>query len=869
MMMKKLLLTIWTMLLILGAQAAAEVQTFHLDTGTIVAQGETHMPNYPDYSSRFGTGKTQDDFYISYVAQTGKDIIVAKDGTLTAPKDLPTGIYYMGITYKPKNNAKAQSFTNEVRVIPPVNKMDIPVEPIYLSVNGSDELRAPIPYQALEYMTYDPEVISVSRGRTMSNALAVSIKGVAPGKTELILETYNGIVKVIPVEVVGPETKVAFASEHFYGYPGDVIDLGTDLGNGENGAQVTWNLRYDVKRNGEPYHVYFVYYDRFEARETGEYDLTISTGSGHSATTRISIYDRADCVSIELENGTVAVGADKRIIMRDAAGKEIYRPMTITSGNSCATLKYDKITGIAEGEVTITVRNEDGSTFSKSFPVLEAPTIADRETMRITLEVGESFDLIPDFGVPASECRYDVFNGDGQPKDDLQAVRVEDSTIIAQAPGKSEVRVTLGGMYAYCIVTVPDSDKAIRVVLPEEPLGVGETYQLTVQDKTGRIYPASFSCSWAYVDVTEEGLMTGLKEGTFTVRAVTEDGRALKSMEAKVVQRPKWIMHPSMTVAFSDNTCRLQSISSDVGEMNWEDVTIELADPTIATVSGGTFLLHKPGSTVVTLTALYGGATTSFTLEVVENEKLFIGAASIRVPYGYMMQLPQVTDAKGQVVKVGWEITHDVPGEGNPLPSGFMLEDDMIACLWPFASCELTGTSAKGEKVKLSVQGYKIVEEIRLNAEAVRIDVNQTAGLRLIWDEDAGELGEIAWFVQDTEVVQVNGAKDDTPHTVTVAGLKPGTSKVAAMLGNGAYAECVVTVYDADARIPGDANEDEKVDLHDALLIMQYAAGWNLSINGHAADVNADGRVSVDDAILIFQYDSGLDVELRQYIPQE
>lgn len=866
-MKKNVLALMLAMLLLLCTQALAEVQTFRAETGTLVAQGETRMPYYKDYSDRFGAGKTQDDFIISYVAQTGKDIIVAKDGTITVPKDLPTGIYYMGITYKPKNYSRAQSFTHEVRVIAPVTRMDIPVDPVYMSIGSVKDLRAPIYYGALEFLTYDPEVISVTRRLSVSNTLIVEIKGVAPGKTELTLETYNGIVKVIPVEVVGPATKVEFASDHFYGYPGDVIDLGTDLGNGENGTKVTWNLRSKLKRNGESYSVGTMHYDRFEARDTGEYDLTISTGDGLSASTKISIYDRANCASIEMEHGGVTVGASKRIVLRDAEGNEVYRPMSITAGASCATLKYDKITGISEGEVTITVRNEDGSTLSKTFPVLKTPTISDRESIDITLEIGESFDLIPDFGVPASECRYDYYNSGSHPTDDLNYARLEGSTIIAQAPGKCQVRVSYDSMYAYCNITVPDSDKAIRIVLPEEPLGVGETFQLTVQDRSGKVYPATFNFLRATVSVTEDGRMTGVMEGYYMVSATTQDGRKLNSLQAQVVQRPLWMTHPTLTALLSDGTCRLGTISSDVGDMLWDDVTTEVADPTVATVEKGTFQLHKAGTTVVTLTAKYGGATTSFTLEVLQSEKLFIGAGSIRVPYGYMAQLPQVTNEKGEVVKVTWAITHDDPGEGNPTSSGFVLEGDTIACVWPFATCELTGTSAKGEKVKLSVQGYFIVEEIQLSQTAIKLDVNRTAELQLIWDENAGETGEIAWVAEDPTVVQIYGAQDSTPHTITVQGLKPGTSKVAAVLGNGAYAECVITVYDANARIPGDANEDGKVDVHDALLIMQYQAGWNLSINGNAADVNADGRVSLEDAILVFQHASGLNVELKKYIP--
>ena len=102
---------------------------------------------------------------------------------------------------------------------------------------------------------------------------------------------------------------------------------------------------------------------------------------------------------------------------------------------------------------------------------------------------------------------------------------------------------------------------------------------------------------------------------------------------------------------------------------------------------------------------------------------------------------------------------------------------------------------------------------------------------------------------------------------VQLGGSLVGTALLVAVLDNGAYATCTVTVVDPMPRIPGDANDDGSVDAKDALLIMQYVAGWNLSINGYLADVNADGKVTVEDAILIFQHDSGLDVELKQYIP--
>ena len=65
------------------------------------------------------------------------------------------------------------------------------------------------------------------------------------------------------------------------------------------------------------------------------------------------------------------------------------------------------------------------------------------------------------------------------------------------------------------------------------------------------------------------------------------------------------------------------------------------------------------------------------------------------------------------------------------------------------------------------------------------------------------------------------------------------------------------------ARIPGDANEDGKVDIIDALLTLQYSVGWDVEINVDNANVNGDDAVNIMDALLILQYSVGWEVKLQ------
>ena len=68
---------------------------------------------------------------------------------------------------------------------------------------------------------------------------------------------------------------------------------------------------------------------------------------------------------------------------------------------------------------------------------------------------------------------------------------------------------------------------------------------------------------------------------------------------------------------------------------------------------------------------------------------------------------------------------------------------------------------------------------------------------------------------------------------------------------------------DQPQTVPGDADGDGRVDITDALVILQYTVGWGNPIDHDAGDVNADGMCDIRDALLILQYCVGWDVELK------
>ena len=54
--------------------------------------------------------------------------------------------------------------------------------------------------------------------------------------------------------------------------------------------------------------------------------------------------------------------------------------------------------------------------------------------------------------------------------------------------------------------------------------------------------------------------------------------------------------------------------------------------------------------------------------------------------------------------------------------------------------------------------------------------------------------------------------------------------------------------------MPGDANDDGKINLDDVVVLAQYVAEWDIECNEAALDVNGDGIVNLDDIVHLAQY---------------
>ena len=886
--MKKMLLRLMLVLIValMLPLAAGAVETVESNFSFYIGAGETLLPDYPDLAYMIGAGLTKEDFDITY--STSKDIPMRnfdENGVCTISSTISrpcTLALYMTYTPKVPGVGKKTIFKGIIYVREPLTEIEVLDPEVILAVDETATARFRQPYETVQKFhiaDFDANVIDASLiHETWNNRYwSVNITPKAVGETDIIVEAYNGLQATIHVTVAEPPSKLSFAQDVFTCYVGDTVDLGIDLGGGAMYKKPSIGLSR-FGGYGSTTDCFPVTWKQFYAKEPGEYTITMTTYNGHKAQTQVNAYSRENCVRLRLPYETVNVGQGYLYIYAyDAADNKIFPRLSITKGEDLAHIDGDclVVTG-GEGIVEITATNPDGSTVSHQVEVAERPTQVFLNATELTLNIGDTFDFEVTFDKGKSDYSFDHHYDDYFPPFKLFPIRREGSRIVAQAPGTARVNVSAGHLSETCYITVLDSDAAVSMVLPPEPFGVGHTFQLAVVDRTGKTYPAVFSNdptnSSPAATVTPDGLVTGVWASNAWIYATLEDGRVLQHF-LEVEKVPTWMYHPDIVAYQHYTTTHLEVIESDVGDMYDTEVYVSIEDPTVATYDGMFFEFHKPGTTKVTLTAIKGGAQTSFiltvlpadsTLYVFDGENIYAsGYYSMDIPMGFYTTLPPVVDYYGNLVPVTWEITYHVPGQGNPEDYGFLLDEDKLACSWPSAYCQLTGTADNGETIRISAYGYRMAKKIHFQMDRYDLNVGESKQTEVMIDEMGYELGPIQWKLSREGIVSFDPAAAATGRP-TATGLRPGTVTLTATLLNGTTASCTIVVGGVSpVRIPGDANGDGEADIMDALLILQHSVGWSVAIDTDAADVNASGEADIMDALLILQYSVGWDVELK------
>ena len=809
--MKKRFVFVMVLAALLFACHAAMAGPIYMDQRFYVAIGESIKPDYPDLSSYIPGGLKMSDYNITYKAVTSRYITVDEDGTVHVDAQMMdefTGPVRHGLSviYTPKgaNASKAQYFNFTLIVYHPLTEFAPNTDRMVMALNESAAICVSQTRNSCMgniTMADSKGILELDMGHTNddeyveSDAWYLTVTGKKTGSTTLTVTAYNGKTFSIPVTVKNRPTQVTFGKEIYTCYEGETITLDVGLGEGCSVYQ-PYGVSYPygpLKQSQQDWRT-------FTAHSGGLYEITFQPVAELTGTAKLKVYDKEKCVAICQEQYTY-VGSTMVLLPRDENGQHVSVPLRIISGGDCATLnEEDWLVAGKKGTVVLKATSFDGSTVEKTIHIVDKPKTAEFASGTMAqMEIGDEQEMKVSFDQGMADYTLSYSAAD-EYEYGLAPIRIEGKKVIAQAPGIVYLHAEMShlGLYPSMTIQVADGEGRLEIVKPDGPLAIGQTFQLSVRDRTGKEYPASYSVAGheaAYLTVTPAGNMRGI--GRYIrcrVNVKLEDGREMYFYQ-DVVAWPGWLRYGNVSVPIDYKEIEIGSIETDVGPIPCDEVVVTIKDAAIARTDGIRLYLLKEGKTQVTLKSQYSAASVTFTLTVEKPTDRLYCEPMLDVPSNYSsgVPLPVVTDFYGNVVPVTWKITYESLGLGCPYEYAFALKGNRITCRWMNAFCQITATSATGATIQVNAYGFRLPDRIGFVSSQYSLDVGEAAQMDLEMYEQGYKYGPVTWQVADESIVRFE-EKYAATGMPTVIGLKPGKTTVTATLLNGVKASCTVIV---------------------------------------------------------------------------
>jgi len=164
----------------------------------------------------------------------------------------------------------------------------------------------------------------------------------------------------------------------------------------------------------------------------------------------------------------------------------------------------------------------------------------------------------------------------------------------------------------------------------------------------------------------------------------------------------------------------------------------------------------------------------------------------------------------------------------------------------------------------ITVRQPVYVESIDIYGLPTEMKVGETADMYFVFnpeDHDCTSWGVLSGNPSMIEVQHEEAYWDEYGNYVyPVIACAPGTVTITVEADDGSEAVATHTITIKGSVLSGDANEDGLVNIYDVLLVLQYSAGWNVTLTTDNADVNNDGVIGPSDAVQILRYCAGGDL---------
>ena len=250
--------------------------------------------------------------------------------------------------------------------------------------------------------------------------------------------------------------------------------------------------------------------------------IRFSTSSIPSTPTTVSP------TSVSLNKTSITLGAgESYTLTKTVSPSNASTSYTWSSSNtSVATVNSSgKITARNSGTATITVKTSNGKTATCKVTVKNAPSKISLNKTKVTLGVGETFDL--NSTLPSGTASYSVKYTSNNTS--VATVKASGGLVTAKKAGTVTITATTyNGKKATCTVTVKNAPSKISLNKTKVTLGVGETFDLNSTLPSGTAsYSVKYTSGNTSVATVKSsgGLITAKKKGTAVITATTYNGK--------------------------------------------------------------------------------------------------------------------------------------------------------------------------------------------------------------------------------------------------------------------------------------------------------------------------------------------------------
>ncbi len=643
------------------------------------------------------------------------------------------------------------------------------------------------------YVSSDPSVAKItSDGK---------ITAVKKGKTTVTATTNSGVSATCEVTVVPAPAKVVFPMETINIFRYTIVKVPVEFINTDGESCTT---SYTLETSAKKY--VQVRDDLMYGAKAGTAYVRVTTYNGVQGIVRVKVWNKPQKLYLEYPDMQVGEGmtAKNRVnvwinrknsfIYADGDGEAVGK--FSTDNPKIATVdEYGNVKGISKGSTTLRFTTTTGLQVTGKVTVLSAPTSLKLNTSKTTLGVGASEQLKAQVGayemgtIVYSSSDSSVATVDGNGK---ITGRKQGAAIIT-----AETKSASGGMlYASCSVTVvpaPDSIKLdynyMNIALRSSvQLNATCTYQGSAECR-GVITYMSSRQSIASVD--QNGVVTGLKAGTATIRALLQNGMYA---DCQVVVRKaptKTLLSTTYEqLGVGQSFKLLGKIYYSGGSFIYSEADTSIAqfqssDSSIISVSAdGTVTAHKPGTAYLRLYTYNGKGTNSICRVDVYAGPEWISLTEIDMELSVNQTKTLYCDRSADSVTTFSYVSSNsnvvrVSGNG----------ESCTVYGVGVGSATVTATASNGKKAECRVTVYALPEKVAFESDTLSMGLGETKALsKVIITSSKGDCARgVSYSSSNTGIARVDNSGN-------VTGVAAGTAVIYAKTYNGLTAACTVNV---------------------------------------------------------------------------